>query len=132
MTTMLDRAERFLRKKRGDHLAKTVTYTRAGGVSIPIKATPAATIVDVASGDVVVRSDVVDWLIDVREFRYYIGSCPLPGDTIEDGSNPTESNVYTVADLAGMPCYRHHGRGELTFRIHAKRTNNANNPRNRE
>ena len=133
MTTMLERAERFLRKKRGDHLAKMVRYTQAGGIFTQIKATPAATTIDASDGLIAVRADVVDWLIDVREFQQFVGQCPRPGDTIEgesqDGDGVSDTKVYTVAGIAGEPCYRYHGRDMMTFRIHTKRTLSEFNPR---
>ena len=133
---MLERAERFLRAKRKNHLAKTVNYTRFENgtqISTPLTATPAATIVDVAGGEIVVRSDVVDWLIDVPQFEMYIGSCPRPGDKIEEasrnGDGISDAKVYEVMGVAGQPCYRYHGRDMMTFRIHTKRTNAEFNPR---
>lgn len=118
---MLDRAQAYARRLRAEKFSETVVYRR-GHTGKGIAATRAETRVDNASGDVIVRSSVVDWIIelaDIQFLRLVAGGdvTPVPGDKII-AAGPS---VYEVMDLGGESCYRNHGRDGLSLRVHAKR-----------
>lgn len=112
---MLERAEETLRRWRRENLTKPATYTCAAG-TIPILVTQAETRVDSDSGEVIVRSRVVDFIVEAADLKVSGQKIePKPGDKI--GFN---SLVFELAAVGDEPCYRVHGRDYASYRLHTK------------
>lgn len=116
--SLFDSSESFLRDHRRASLARTVTYTR-GDDSASILAAQGATDVDLDSGHSVVRSIVVDWIVERADLVLASTTVlPKPGDKISLTVGG-DSLTYEVSEL-GDACYRSHGRDNLSLRIHSK------------
>jgi hypothetical protein len=112
---MLENAEATLRKWRRSNLAKLVSYTCSLG-TIAVYVTQAETRVDSDNGEVIVRSRVVDWIVEAADLKVSGQQIvPKPGDSIVLGSL-----AFELAALGDEPCYRVHGRDYASYRLHTK------------
>lgn len=113
---MLEKAEAWLRGQRRKHLAKLVTYRRGNSLTVSgLFATQAETRFDADNGEILLRSRVIDWLIDRDDLP--AGVVPEPGDAIE-WEAPSGALIFQVCALGDEPAYRWHGRDGQTFRVH--------------
>ncbi len=160
--SLIREAQEVLRQWRGESLAVEVTYRRRALVTesrdhwdsttlpeVPpmagqLQATMAETTVTLDDGQVVSKSKITDWLIDleqlaalaVESFGVYEGDVdgplyvapggrhagePMRGDEIDfDGKR------YMVVDAPGGNCWRWHGSLQKTYRIHTRQVSLEN------
>lgn len=117
--SLFSEAEQFLRESRVDHLSIPATYHR-GSSSVSLQATQGSTDVDLDSGQSIVRSTTVDWIVDTAELVLdSIPELPRSGDRIS-ATIGSVARWFEVMDL-GPSCYRPHGRDGLSIRIHTRR-----------
>lgn len=112
---LLADAQTWLRKQRADYLAQTVTFAR-GEQSNSLKATRGESEHESDDGETIVKSKMVDWIIDRTDLTLADEqTLPEVGDTITDAMG----HIYTVANLGSEKHYVEHGSDGQSIRVHS-------------
>lgn len=125
---LLDDGRALLRANRA-LVANNVTYSRGAASNAAVPAVQGQTEFEADNGEIIVKSNMVDWLIERADLTLDLGAGeveiePAAGDLITEVFEHG-SELYRVAALAAEGVWRWHGRDGGTYRIHTVRVPNA-------
>jgi len=125
---LLDDGRALLRANRA-LVASTVTYSRGADSNAAVPAVQAETEFEADIGEMIVKGQLVDWLIERADLTLDLGAGevevePQAGDKITvtyDHGNET----FQVSAPPGLDEWEYHGRDGGTYRVHSVRVPSA-------